>query len=182
MTWIRRVFDPRFRISARTAASLMLGFLCGSARSGDGRWTDFVYGLFGFVLAHGFSPGSQPPGYAFTPVSGERACHPVDALIRLEGSADSGCGEASDVGSGAYKHGYNRAAVGSVLLRAGIEYDLAPILWIRLNEMKDDDHDVLFHFDTVVRHDSTTIGLGNGCGVAARTTGGGVGKWPYRRP
>ena len=72
--------------------------------------------------------------------------------------------------------------MGSVILRAGIEYDLAPILWIRLNEMKDDDNDVLFHFDTVVRHDSTTIGLGNGCGVAARTTGGGVGKWPYRRP
>ena len=37
----------------------------------------------------------------------------------------------------------------SVFLRASIGYDLAPIFWIRLNEMKDDDDDVLFHFNIV---------------------------------
>ncbi|MEB0266805.1 aminoglycoside phosphotransferase family protein [Cryobacterium sp. 10I5] len=41
-------------------------------------------------------------------------------------------------------------AVDPVLLRGDIEYDLARILWTRLDEMKD-DAEVLFHFDTVVR-------------------------------
>ncbi|TFC61198.1 kinase [Cryobacterium sp. TMT2-15-1] len=41
-------------------------------------------------------------------------------------------------------------AVDPVLLRGDIEYDLARILWTRLDEMTDDT-EVLFHFDTVVR-------------------------------
>lgn len=41
-------------------------------------------------------------------------------------------------------------AVDPLLLRGDIEYDLARILWSRLDEMIDDD-EVLFHFETVVR-------------------------------
>ncbi|WP_199182561.1 aminoglycoside phosphotransferase family protein [Cryobacterium sp. N19] len=40
-------------------------------------------------------------------------------------------------------------AVDPVLLRGDIEYDLAQILWTRLDEMNDDE--ILFHFETVVR-------------------------------
>lgn len=40
-------------------------------------------------------------------------------------------------------------AVDPVLLRGDLEYDVARVLWSRLDEMSDDD--VVFHFDTVVR-------------------------------
>jgi streptomycin 6-kinase len=40
-------------------------------------------------------------------------------------------------------------AVDPVLLRGDLEYDLARVLWTRLDEMSDDD--VVFHFETVVR-------------------------------
>lgn len=40
-------------------------------------------------------------------------------------------------------------AVDPVLLRGDLEYDLARVLWTRLDEMSDDD--VVFHFETIVR-------------------------------
>jgi len=104
----------------------------------------------------------------------ERAL-PVGAFSCLEKSVDSGCGEAGEDGLEVYKHGHDSAAVEPVLLRGDIAYDRARILRFRLDKMHDDE--VLFHFDTVARHNSTAIKHGNRRCIAAWTLGCGVWKW-----
>ena len=76
-------------------------------------------------------------------------------------------------------HDHDSVAADPVFLRNGIAYNLARMLLIRLDELHDDE--VLFHFDTVARHNATTVKQGKGCCIAEGTAGCGSGKWLYRR-